>query len=167
MPTDIQALFAMLEDRQLRYVVVGGLALVLHGIDRLTADVDLAVDLAPDEATRLVDALEDGGYRATAPVDARLLADPVVRASWHRDRNMRVFSYWDTTGRRPTIDIFIVAPIPFEELWRDALRVEIAKELAIPVASIPHLIRLKEMAGRSQDLADIERLRAIVGNKES
>ncbi|MGH8135055.1 MAG: nucleotidyltransferase domain-containing protein [Steroidobacteraceae bacterium] len=107
MPTNIQALFAMLEARQLRYVVVGGLALVLHGVDRLTADVDLAVDLAPAAAARLVDALEEGGYRATAPVDARQLADPVIRAAWHRDRNMQVFSYWDTTGRRPTIDICI------------------------------------------------------------
>lgn len=45
---------------------------------------------------------------------------------------MRVFSYWDSTGKRPTIDIFIASPIAFEEL-----------------------------AGRPQDLADIERLRDI------
>lgn len=135
MPTDIHALFEMLEAKELRYVVVGGLALVLHGIDRLTADVDLAVDLAPDAAGRLVDALAEAGYRPTAPVDAKLLADPEVRASWHRDRNIQVFSYWDTTGRRPTIDIFIVPPIPFEELWQGAMRIEISSKLRVPVAS--------------------------------
>lgn len=114
MPTDIRAVFAMLEDLQLRYVLVGGLALVLHGVDRLTADIDLAVDLAPDAAGRL-------------------------------------------------IDIFTVPPIPFEDLWRDAVTIEISKGLAIRVASIPHLIRLKELAARPQDLADIERLRALLG----
>jgi hypothetical protein len=46
MPTDFHDLFATLEARKLRYVVVGGLALVLRGVDRLTADIDLAVDLA-------------------------------------------------------------------------------------------------------------------------
>ncbi len=138
-PTDIRALFAMLEARQLRYVVVGGLALVLHGVDRLTADVDIAMDLAPDAAARLVAALTETGYRPMAPVDAKLLAEPDVRAGWHRDRNMQVFSFWDSTGRRPTID----------------------------VASISHLIRLKELAGRAQDLADIKRLRAIASKKES
>lgn len=161
MPTDIHALFALLEEKQLRYVVVGGLALVLHGIDRLTADVDLAVDLSPEAAGQLVEALAETGYRPAAPVDPKLLADPDVRAAWHRDRNMQVFSYWDSTGRRPTIDIFIASPIPFEDFWRDAIRVEISSGLRVPVASVVHLIRLKELAGRPQDLADIERLREL------
>jgi len=142
MPTDIHALFALLEEKQLRYVVVGGLALVLHGVDRLTADVDLAVDLSPEAAGQLVEALAEAGYRPAAPV-------------------MQVFSYWDTTGRRPTIDIFIASPIPFGDLWRDTLRVEISSGLRVPVASVAHLIRLKELAGRPQDLADIERLREL------
>ena len=54
MPTDFRALFTTLEAHGLRYVLVGGLALVLHGVDRLTADIDLAVDarLFEDPATR-------------------------------------------------------------------------------------------------------------------
>ena len=52
--------------------------------------------------------------------------------------------------------------IPFEDLWRDAITIEIAQDLAIRVASIPHLIQLKEIAGRPQDLEDIERLRVII-----
>jgi hypothetical protein len=134
---------------------------VLHGIDRLTADVDLAVDLAPEETLRLVALLEQTGYRPVAPVDPKQLADPAVRAAWHRDHNMRVFSYWDSTGKRPTIDIFIASPIAFEELWQDAVRIDIAGALMVSVASIPHLIQLKELAGRPQDLEDIGRLREI------
>jgi hypothetical protein len=139
MPTDIQGLFAMLEAARTRYVLVGGLALVLHGIDRLTADVDLAVDLAPEEALRLVALLEQAGYRPVAPVDPKQLADPAIRAAWHRDRNMRVFSYWDSTGKRPTIDIFIASPIAFEELWQDAVRIDMGGDLTVSVASISHL----------------------------
>ncbi len=162
MPTDFHDLFATLEARKLRDVVVGGLALVLRGVDRLTAVIDLAVDLAPEAAAGLIDTLLSAGYRPAAPVDARLFANPVIRASWRRERGMQVFSLWDTTGRRPTIDIFTESILPFEDLWNDASAVEISQGLAIRVASVPHLIRLKEIAGRPQDIADIERLRAIV-----
>jgi len=161
MPTDIHALFALLEAAPVRYVLVGGLALVLCGVDRLTADVDLAVDLTADEALELVETLDRAGYRPAVPVDPRQFADPAMRENWYQERNMRVFSYWDSTETRPTLDVFIASPIPFEDLWQDSERLEIGKDLRVPVASIAHLIRRKELAGRPQDLADIERLRAI------
>jgi len=41
MPTDFIGLFTLLAASRVRFVVVGGLALLLHGLDRLTADVDL------------------------------------------------------------------------------------------------------------------------------
>jgi hypothetical protein len=91
MPTDIHGLFELLAAARLRYVLVGGLTLVLHGVDRLTADVDLAVDLAPEEALKLIGALDVAGYSPAVPVDPRQLADESVRESWYRDRNMRVF----------------------------------------------------------------------------
>jgi len=165
MPTDFRSLFVTLETGRLRYVVVGGLALVLHGVDRLTADIDLAVDLAPEAAASMITTLLAAGYRPVAPVDARLFADPATRAAWRRERGMQVFSLWDSTGRRPTIDLFTDSVIPFEDLWKDASKIEIAQKLAIRVASIPHLIQLKEIAGRPQDIADIERLRAILAHK--
>lgn len=167
MPTDFHSLFAVLEARRLRYVVVGGLALVLHGVDRLTADIDLAVDLAPEAAGNLVTTLLSAGYCPAAPVDARLFADPATRAAWRRERGMQVFSLWDTTGTRPTIDLFTESVIPFEDLWKDAIAIEIARDLAIRVASIPHLIQLKEIAGRPQDLADIQRLRTIISRMKT
>ena len=69
MPTDFIGLFTLLAAARIRFVVVGGLALLLHGLDRLTADVDLAIDLSTDAALEAVRALTQGGYRAMAPVD--------------------------------------------------------------------------------------------------
>ena len=56
MPTDFIGLFAMLAAAKVRFVLVGGLALVLHGLDRLTADVDLVIDLSGDSARAAVEA---------------------------------------------------------------------------------------------------------------
>jgi len=124
MPTDFRGLFATLEARKLRFVVVGGLALLLHGVDRLTAGIDLAVDLTPGAAASMISTLLAAGYRSAAPVDARLFADPATRAAWRRERGMQVFSLWDAIGTRPTIDRFTDSVIPFEDLWKDAADIQ-------------------------------------------
>lgn len=161
MPTDFVALFAVLDAARIRYVVVGGLALLLHGIDRLTADVDLVVDLSTDSVHDTVRALTDAGYRPLAPVDPMELADPERRAVWKSERGMQVFSFWDTRQTRPTIDIMLDAPVSFDELWECAVPMQVTGH-AIRVASIKHLIRTKQAAGRPKDLADIERLQALL-----
>ena len=165
MPTDFAALFSMLAAARTRYVVVGGLAVLLHGIDRLTADVDLVLDLAPEATGDTVRALTAAGYRPMAPVDPMELADPERRSEWRTKRRMQVFSFWDSTNARPTVDVMLKSPVPFEELWTQATLFPIAG-VEVRVASIPHLIRLKEAAGRPGDLADVARLRTLLEERE-
>jgi len=57
MPVDFIGLFSLLVAARVQFVVVGGLALLLHGIDRLTADVDLVIDLSTDTTADTVRAL--------------------------------------------------------------------------------------------------------------
>ena len=159
MPVDFIGLFTLLAAARVRFVVVGGLALLLHGLDRLTADVDLVIDLSTDATQDAVRALTDSGYRPMAPVDAMALADPVQRREWQTHRGMQVFSFWDSTNARPTVDIMLAPVVTFAELYAEASVVTIGST-EVHVASIPHLIRMKEAAGRSQDLIDLERLRA-------
>lgn len=161
MPTDFAALFAVLTAARIRFVVVGGLAVLLHGLDRLTADVDLVIDLSDEAAQDAVRALTEAGYRSLAPVDPVGLSDPDQRSAWQMQRGMQVFSFWDSTNTRPTVDIMLSSPVPFEKLWDDATTFIIAGT-GIRVASIPDLIRMKEASGRSQDLVDIDRLRALL-----
>ena len=136
-----------------------GLALVLQGLDRLTADVDLVIDLSTESARAAVEALTAAGYRPLAPVDPIALADPLQRREWQSVRNMQVFSFWDSTNTRPTVDVMLESPVPFEDLWAAASVMNIAGH-EVRVASIEHLILMKTAAGRAQDLADVARLRA-------
>lgn len=159
MPTDFIGLFALLAAARVRFVLVGGLALVLRGLDRLTADVDLVIDLSPESAQAAVRAFTAAGYRPLAPVDPIALADPAQRREWQASRNMQVFSFWDSSNTRPTVDIMLAPAVPFEELWAAASVVNLGGH-EVRIASIEHLIRMKSAAGRPQDLADIERLRA-------
>jgi hypothetical protein len=72
---------------------------------------------------------------------------------------MQVFSFWDSSNTRPTIDIMLEPEVPFEDLWADARVVSIGGH-DVRIASIPHQMRMKEATGRERDLADVDRLRA-------
>jgi hypothetical protein len=157
-----EPIFEALAAADVRYVVVGGVAVVLHGHARLTADLDLAVDLEPSAARRAIDALTGLGLRPRAPVRAEDFADPDLRSSWKRERGMLVFSMVDTADPLRAVDLFVDEPIPFEELYERSVALDVAGT-PVRVASIQDLITLKQRTGRLQDQADIAALRDLEG----
>jgi hypothetical protein len=160
-----EPIFEALERARVRYVVVGGVAVVLHGHPRLTADLDLAVDLSPEEARKAIDALVGLGLRPRAPVDPAGFADPAVRGRWVSERGMRVFSLVDPRDPLRVVDLFAENPVDFEELWVRAETMAVGRT-SVRVASIEDLIRLKRLAGRPEDELDIEALEAIRERRE-
>jgi hypothetical protein len=160
----VEPIIAALNEGAVRYVVVGGLATVLHGFARLTAGIDLVVDLDPPEARRAIEVLVRLGFRPRPPVDPFDFADPSMRAAWIRDKGMRVFSLHDPAQPMRELDLFVEHPIDFESLWRRAEMIPLATTSA-RVASIPDLIALKRLAGRPEDLRDIEALEEIARRK--
>lgn len=159
MSFNVRQIFAALNDAQVDYVVVGGLAVILHGYLRATADLDLAIGLAPDNARRGMQALSAIGLRPRLPVAAEDFADPGKRAEWGQ-RNMLVFPLWDPDNPLRSVDVFIDEPVAFDRLLREAVRKDL-DGTTVPVASIDHLIEMKENAGRPRDLEDIGKLRQL------
>lgn len=155
-----EPIFLALNEANARYVVVGGVAVVLHGHARLTADLDLAVDLSPAPARRVVDALGSLGLRPAAPVDPAGFAHPPTRERWRLERGMLVFTMRDPDDPLRQVDLFVDEPIPFEELWSRAEIIQL-EGIEVHVASIDDLIAMKEQAGRPLDLDDIAELRRI------
>lgn len=149
-----------LRDADVSFVVVGGVAVVLHGHPRMTADLDLAVDLSVDNVRQTLDALEALGLVPRLPVATDQFADPEVRRRWVEERNMTVFSMHDPDDPRRVVDIFADPPIDFSALRRDAQVMDVGGT-RVHVASRAHLIQMKKLAGRAQDLADIEALHAL------
>lgn len=159
-----EPIFHTLNQAGVRYVVVGGLATVLHGYARLTADVDLAVDLAPEEAGKVIRALVGMGFRPQAPVPPEDFVDEAVRERWVRDKRMRAFSLVDPANPMRVVDLLLEHAVPFRDLWGRSLEVTL-ETTKIRIASIEDLIELKRQAGRPQDLVDIEQLEAIKRRK--
>ena len=160
-----EPLFRTLNDTGVRYVVVGGVATVLHGYARLTADVDVVVDLEPERARTFIAALTHMGFVPRAPVDALDFAEPSTRRAWIEEKGMRVFSMVDRDNPMRVVDLFVDHPIDFEELWVRARTVQL-ESTTVRIASIPDLIDLKRRAGRLQDLEDIEQLERLSEREE-
>jgi hypothetical protein len=78
----------LLRDAGVRHVIVGGTAVILHGVPR-TTDLDLVVEDDPANMRRLVSVMNRLGYRPRAPVDPAGLSDPEVRRSWIEEKGMR------------------------------------------------------------------------------
>jgi hypothetical protein len=158
--TLFEPIFAALESAQVRYVTVGGVAVVLHGHARFTADLDIVVDLAPTAAADAIEALTSIGFHPRLPVEAEGFADPTIRERWITQQGMTVFSMWDPDDPLRSVDLFVEQPIDFEDLWARSVVVDI-DGTPVRVASIEDLIHLKRIAGRPVDLEDIAALESI------
>ncbi len=161
----IEQVLAALEAEKVRYLVVGGVAVVLHGHLRTTADLDLVVGLAPDNARRAIAALGKLGFRPRAPVAAELFADEDARRSWIEEEGLTVFSLRSDRIRDVEVDLFVTEPFDFEAAYARALRVPLDTTTATVVA-LEDLIELKRASGRPIDLADVEALRALPARED-
>ncbi|MFH1132183.1 MAG: nucleotidyl transferase AbiEii/AbiGii toxin family protein [Pseudomonadota bacterium] len=144
-----------------RFVVVGGTAVILHGVPRTTADLDLVIDFETDNVQKLVDALTRLGFRPRAPVLASQLVDPDRRREWYEQKGMRAFSFQQPDHPLEVVDILIDTQINYDYLIKDAERID-AGQFNIMIASLQNLIQMKQGTGRTQDEADIDALRRLM-----
>ena len=154
----VEAIVSDLNQAQVRYLIVGGLAVVAHGYVRFTADVDLVLDPDPDSLKRAVEALTRLGYKPRAPVPFRDFEDPAKRASWVRDKGMTVFSVFSTQHSATEVDLFVEPPFNFEDAYSHAVRMEVAPGTTGTFVSRDDLVAMKRVAGRPRDLEDIRGL---------
>jgi len=164
--TDFELIFEALANAHVRYLVVGGVAVVLHGYTRFTADLDLVVALEPVNARAAMAALSSLGYRPRAPVRAVDFADPVIRKQWIEEKGLAVFSLWSDRFPATEVDVFVEEPMPFEEMAARGSELSLHGS-PVAVAAIEDLILMKEKVGRPQDLQDAAELRNIAAMRRT
>jgi len=146
MPTlqkEFKELFASLNARRVEYLVVGAYAMAFHGIPRFTGDLDVFVRPTPQNAKRLLAALEDFGFGSLG-----LTADDFSQP----DRVVQL-------GVAPIrIDLLTsLSGVSWEEAVSHKRRV-LYGGISVPVIGIQEMIANKRAVGRTKDLADIELL---------
>lgn len=154
----IEAIVKALNDAKVKYLVVGGLAVVAHGYERLTVDVDLVIGLEHENITRGLRSLSSAGWHMIIPVTPEQFADPLQRESWRKEKNLVALKLWSDLHKRTPIDVFVYEPFDFDREFKRAKWENIGGALPAPIVSYEALLAMKKEAGREKDLLDIAAL---------
>jgi hypothetical protein len=138
------AVFKSFQEHGVKYVVIGGMAVIAHGVPRSTFDLDILIEATPGNAHRLLEALRSCGFvTADLTTPDRLLRHDIT-----------IFE-----DRLP-IDVQIRTPgLRFETAWKNRERVDFRGQV-VNVACRRDMIRSKRASGRAIDREDVKALLA-------
>lgn len=142
------------------YVVVGGVATVLHGYPRTTGDIDLVISLDPQNIGLALEKLASLGYSPAVPVEAADFNDENKRKDWIETKGLLELPFRSANRPLAEVDLFARHPIPYEKLSAGATAVDV-ESTRVRVCSLDHLIQMKTGTGRSRDEEDVKRLSTI------
>jgi hypothetical protein len=142
MLNQLRGVYASFQKHKVRYVTIGGVAAILHGVPRTTFDLDTPIEATLENAQHLLDALLDAGLGSAEMTTAQELL--VHEITIFRDK--------------VRIDVQTATPgIEFETVWQKKEIMKYRKQ-AFYVLSREDLIASKRAAGQEKDLEDIRLL---------
>ena len=140
---DFREFIQSLNDNEVRYLVVGGYAVAVHGYPRYTKDIDIWVEINPLNAARIVRALDDFGFASLGlKAEDFMEADTIIQLGYPPDR----------------IDVITsLTGVDFDTCYPNRVIIEI-DGILINFIDLESLKKNKQSTGRLQDLADLENL---------
>jgi predicted nucleotidyltransferase len=144
---DFQDFIRSLNEADVKYILVGGYAVILHGYHRNTGDLDIWVERSAENYQKLVHAFQIFGM----PVFDMTLSN------FLENTDLDVFTF----GRPPvSIDIMVsVKGINFPDAYQ-MVEKRVVEGLEIKVISLSELLKAKASSGRHKDMDDIENLKS-------
>ena len=95
-----------------------------------------------------------------SPVDPMQLADEKARKTWIKEKHMKVFSLYHKHNNFKVVDIIISTPVSYEEVKSNRTSVDV-EDIKIHLIGLDDLIKMKKVAGRKQDISDIEAIQKL------
>lgn len=139
-----KTLLKSLNEFKVRYVVIGGIAVVAHGFNRLTKDIDIFIEPTRGNAERTVLALSACGYDLGDTSVEEILQKKILLRGYILQTDIHPF----------------VTGLDFETAWKNRVPLHFEGEETF-FASLDDLIQMKKAAGRPQDLEDLRHLAEI------
>ncbi len=153
--------FKELNEKKIRYLIIGGIAVNLYGFSRVTGDLDIMLDLDDNNSVLgFIRAVKALGFKPNIPVRIDDFADSSKRREWIEQKNMKVLPVYNPANEIEHLDVMVENLIEFKSAYQTKEIIR-AGGLELPVISIDALIKLKEIAGRKRDEIDIAALKEI------
>ncbi len=153
-------ILAALFNADVDYVLVGGVAVGLHGYIRATMDVDIVMAMNDENLEKFIHLAHMLGLKPVLPIDINELKQADKIRDWIQNRHMLAFGLRATDSINNIIDVMVQTPVSFDSLKNSAITRFIAST-PVKVASIDHLIEMKKDTGRSKDTLDIIELKKL------
>jgi len=144
-----------LQEAGVRYAVVGGHAVALHGAVRGTIDIDVALTWNRKSLTSAEKALNKIGLVSRLPITAEDVFN--FRDEYIKNRNMIAWSFYNPNDLSEQVDVIIAYDLKGKKTQRVKL-----PDGQVQILSIDDLIAMKRVSNRPQDKEDVtalERLR--------
>ena len=140
---DFKEFIESLNANQVKYLVVGGYAVAVHGYPRYTKDLDIWIENNEENATRLIKALNDFGFGSLGmQVKDFLEEDQIIQLGYPPNR----------------IDLLTSVPgVQFQDCFGKKIEISIGN-VRVFFIDLESLKSNKRASGRLQDLADLEKL---------
>lgn len=145
---------------RVKYMVVGGVAVNLYGIERATADLDIVVLLEEANISKFVSVAKKIGLKPKIPVQLDDFIDSDKRKKWITEKGMKVFSLFDPKAPFFLIDIFTEFDFVFQDAYERRKKIRF-ENIVIPLIPLDTLIEMKKGTGRLQDESDVYYLERI------
>lgn len=154
LPSDFASVLAALEAAHVRFVLIGGLAMIAHGSAYITEDIDVCYARDKENLAALVAALK--------PSNPRLRGAPEGLPFFFDTRTFANAFNLTLATDMGSVDLLAEVPgvVSFDELWSRSLVLEL-DGMPVHVASINDLIAMKTAANRPKDQAHVLELRAL------
>lgn len=156
----IANLLQSLADAQVDYVLVGGLAVQLHGFLRATVDIDLVLAMNDANLDRFIEVAKHYGLQPVIPVPIDALKNAQQIDHWHKEKGMLAFALREPQVGGNVIDVLVRPDISFEKLASNAVAGKLFGRQVL-IASIDDLLAMKRTANRPKDRLDIEALEKV------
>ena len=142
LPKDFKEFIELLIKNNVRYIVIGGYAVVYHGYVRSTNDIDIWIDIRKDNIKKMIKVLDEFGFSSLNIKEADFSPNQIIQLGYPPNR----------------IDLITTpAGIDFETCYETKEQVPI-DNIAVNIIDLENLIKAKKASNRTRDLADIEEL---------
>ena len=153
--TALERVCTALNRAGVRYAVVGGHAVALHGAVRGTVDIDIAIAWEREALSATEQALKGMGLTSRLPVTAEEVFRS--RREYVEKRNLVAWNFYNPNDLTEQVDIIIAYDLNGKQTKRIALA-----DAVVEVLDLQALIEMKKMSGRPQDKEDVRALERLL-----
>ena len=144
-----------LNQNNVKYLLVGGYAVALHGAVRATIDIDITLNWTKANLKKAEQALHSLGLTSILPITSENVFN--FRDEYINNRNLIAWNFVNQNDPSEQIDLII----NFDAKGKKSIKKKVGKT-DIPILSIRDLIEMKKLAGREQDIQDIKSLEMLL-----